>query len=135
MNSEYIETPRTKSTVMVVEDDDGLRNLYRKILERGNYVVEDFSNPDSAYLRLQHTALAPKHFSIVLSDLAMPVGIQGLELAIKANEILPDLPFVIASGTSGDLNNLKLPPNLKKVLTKPLPMSELIRTLNEYKRD
>ena len=82
------------NVVLIVEDDEKLRDMYRKLLESVGYIC--IVAPDG-YQGLEILSKNMNTIDLVLLDLVMP-GIDGLEVlkAIKAN---PDkygtMPIVI----------------------------------------
>ena len=84
---------RTGQTVLVVEDEDGLRQLTRRLLQGQGYVVLTAANAAEAM------ALVDAHASIdlLLTDVVMP-GASGAELTKQAVERRPALRVIYMSG-------------------------------------
>jgi PAS domain S-box-containing protein len=88
------DTPSTVSgsgTVLVVEDDDGVRALVQGVLERGGYHVRATGDPRAAL------ELAQEPFDLLLTDMRMP-GMTGSELAGQ----LPGRRVLFMSGYTGE---------------------------------
>ena len=85
----------TDRTILLVEDDEPLRKLVSRILNRTGYTVVSASNGEEA-LRLIDS---PEHTGIdlLVSDVVMP-GIGGKALAEKLQARLPDLKVLFISG-------------------------------------
>jgi PAS domain S-box-containing protein len=85
----------TDRTILLVEDDEPLRKLVSRILNRTGYTVVSASNGEEA-LRLIDS---PEHTGIdlLVSDVVMP-GIGGKALAEKLEARLPDLKVLFISG-------------------------------------
>lgn len=85
----------TDRTILLVEDDEPLRKLVSRILNRTGYTVVSASNGEEA-LRLIDS---PEHTGIdlLVSDVVMP-GIGGKALAEKLQARLPDLKVLYISG-------------------------------------
>ena len=85
----------TDRTILLVEDDEPLRKLVSRILNRTGYTVVSASNGEEA-LRLIDS---PEHTGIdlLVSDVVMP-GIGGKALAEKLQARLPDLMVLFISG-------------------------------------
>ncbi len=81
-------------TVLVVEDDDGLRALARKVLARYGYAVLDAPNGDEA-LRVsqQHQGA----IDLLLTDVVMP-GMTGPTLADRLAQLRPTIKVLYTSG-------------------------------------
>ena len=84
-------------TVLAVDDEEDLLSLARQYLETLGYTVETASN---ASMALQLLTENPS-IKLLFSDVVMPGGINGYELAEKATELKPDLKVLLTSGYSG----------------------------------
>jgi len=81
-------------TVLLVEDDDQVREVARLILRRHGYTVLAARNGDEAE-RICEAHGPPVH--LLFTDLVMP-GITGRELAIRLRRLRPDLKVLCMSG-------------------------------------
>jgi nitrogen-specific signal transduction histidine kinase/ActR/RegA family two-component response regulator len=84
-------------TVLLVEDEDGLRNLTRTLLERCGYTVLVAKNASEA-LEVSRQHKGPVH--LLLTDVVMP-GANGRVLAQQLSEQRPDIKVVYMSGYTG----------------------------------
>jgi len=82
-------------TVLCVDDDAGIRELYQALLGRNGYQVIAASNGRNA-LRLFHSK--EKVIDAVILDYEMP-GMNGLELAVHLKGRQPTLPVIMISGS------------------------------------
>jgi DNA-binding NtrC family response regulator len=89
----------TDLTVLVVDDEDDLREVIRRILERKGFSVLVAGDADEAVAVCRDY---PGEIHVLLTDLSLP-GIRGNELARQAVEVRPGLRVVYVSGTSRDL--------------------------------
>jgi CheY-like chemotaxis protein len=80
-------------TILVVDDQPGIRRLVRRLLELDDYVVIVFGDGESAIQRLPE--LPP--LSCALLDLTMP-SMDGLTLSRALREQRQSLPIVFMSG-------------------------------------
>jgi len=69
----------TPPSVMVVDDEDELANLFRTFLKRSGFNCVSFTNPLSA---LDHYSQNHDKYSVVLTDWKMP-NLDGIQLAKK----------------------------------------------------
>lgn len=83
-------------TIVVVEDDDDIRDLVTLILRRSGYNVVDASQHSAMDLARTKDA----HIDVLLTDVVMP-GISGIELARRVREARPDVPVLFMSGHTG----------------------------------
>src|SRR3990172_2055249 len=77
---------------MLVDDDDSVREALTEILSRRGWLVEDFSNAESAI-----TALKRENYGVILADVNMP-GLSGMDFLHLARESAPDVPVVMITG-------------------------------------
>ena len=90
--------PGTQERILVVEDDDALRELVVRMLKDLDYQVVDM--PDAA---AAHAALASEErMDLILSDVVLPGGTSGPEFIVQARETYPDLNVVFMSGYPAD---------------------------------
>jgi CheY-like chemotaxis protein len=85
------------SRILLCEDEAAVRQVTRRILERGGYVVEDTGVPSQA-LELLRT----QKFDLLLTDVVMP-EMNGKELADQACALLPHLTVLFLSGYAGGI--------------------------------
>jgi CheY-like chemotaxis protein len=85
-------------TVLVVEDETGIRALVRKILERQGYRVLDAAQADAA-IRLCEEFRGP--IQLVITDVVMP-EMGGREMVEKLAEIRPGIKVLYVSGYTDD---------------------------------
>jgi nitrogen-specific signal transduction histidine kinase/CheY-like chemotaxis protein len=83
-----------KETVLVVEDQDEVRNLVEEILGMQGYTVLKASNGDEA-LQLGKSRKKPIH--LLLTDMVMP-GMNGKELAERMQKMSPGMKVILMSG-------------------------------------
>ena len=79
--------------VLVVDDDDVIRETLRELLE-GSYQCQEASTAEEALSKLQ-----AQRFDVVLTDISMP-GLSGSELLERVRELYPETPVIIMSGLS-----------------------------------
>ncbi len=91
--------PQGNETILVVEDDAHVRSLTSRILERQGYrVLEACHGPDA----LGVWGAQGGNIDLVLTDLVMPEGMDGRELAARLIRLKPGLRVVFMSGYSAD---------------------------------
>jgi CheY-like chemotaxis protein len=85
-------------TVLVVEDEEGVRLLTRRVLERAGYRVFDASNPEqAAQIFERHMS----EFKLLVTDVIMP-GSSGPSLYERLARQRPDLKVLYVSGYTDD---------------------------------
>jgi signal transduction histidine kinase/CheY-like chemotaxis protein len=119
--------PPVEEWVLVVEDADGLRELFRRLLQGQGYTVLVASNADEA-LRLfeEHPSI-----DLLLTDVVMP-GASGPELTRQLVERRPALKVVYMSGyTEEAIVEHGVPKPGVAFLHKPFTSDALVRKLRE----
>ncbi len=115
--------------VLLVEDDPSVRRVVRQQLVDLGYPVIEAENGIRALEMLEHIA----DIAIVVSDVIMPGGINGRQLATTALERHPQLHVVLMSGYTDEAaqgGSDELP-----VLAKPFSRQELARAMQNVYRD
>ena len=114
--------PRGSATVLVAEDDDGLRRLMTQVLGRNGYRVVASESGEQA---LEAARVFDEPIDLLVSDVVMP-GLSGPEIAASLQLEHPELLVLLTSGTA-DASVLKgLVPGTSGFLAKPFRPSGLI---------
>jgi CheY-like chemotaxis protein len=93
-----IEDLRGTERVLLVEDEDPVREVSARLLKRAGYTVVDSKDGQRALDEFDRHHAA---FDIVITDMAMP-GMGGRELAQRLRSRSPDIPIVFMSGYTDD---------------------------------
>ncbi|GIW50766.1 MAG: hypothetical protein KatS3mg081_0121 [Gemmatimonadales bacterium] len=114
------------ATILVVEDDPGVRGIVKTVLQRGGYRILAFGSPREALetLKREHPEV-----DLLVSDVVMP-GIRGPELHREIARLYPDLPVLYLSGYPGDPTSGEalLPPDAP-FIGKPFHPDALAKTV------
>ncbi|MQT95711.1 putative bifunctional diguanylate cyclase/phosphodiesterase [Pseudomonas helleri] len=114
--------PTTPATLLIVDDDEGIRKLLAIMLEDQGY--QTLSAP-SGEMALAMVARQPP--DLILLDAMMP-GMDGYQVArhIKANVATANIPIIMLSGLSEQSARLSgLEAGAEEVLSKPVVNDEL----------
>jgi DNA-binding response OmpR family regulator len=89
----------TRLTVLVVDDEEDLRDIIRRMLQRRGFdtLIAGDSQEAIAVLR-DH----PGKIDILVTDLGLP-GVSGGELSRTATEVRPDMRVIYISGLPKDM--------------------------------
>jgi len=111
-------------TVLLVEDEEELRESMRDALEMEGYDVVAATDGLDALERLEHI----EHVCIVLLDLLMP-RMDGWEFfeKFRARPELAAVPVIVHSSAPS-----RAPAGVTKVLQKPLQIDRLLDVVREY---
>jgi two-component system cell cycle sensor histidine kinase/response regulator CckA len=91
-----VEAPRSE-TVLLVEDSDELRSLVRGMLIAGGLEVYEASEAKEALAIIGHIE---KPLHLLITDIVMPGGIDGHQLAQQLYEVYPRLKVLYITGYS-----------------------------------
>jgi PAS domain S-box-containing protein len=96
------EAPKGCGTILVVEDDRPVRDITERLLSHLGYrTLLAASGPEAlALLRRDAT------IELLFSDIVMPAGMSGIELARLARRARPGLKVLLSSGYPGDETKL-----------------------------
>ncbi|MGE3875885.1 MAG: PAS domain S-box protein [Parvibaculaceae bacterium] len=112
-------------TILVVEDDDGVRNLTVTRLVTLGFKIHE--SPDGASaIKLLESGL---RVDLLFSDLVMPGGMTGYDVARRAKEIDPKIRILLTSGYAEDLLRADDLGSLK-LLRKPYRLADLRKALD-----
>jgi PAS domain S-box-containing protein len=122
---------RGSGHILVVDDEDLVRNLAKFTLERYGYTTEVASNGEEG---LNIFSARPGEFAAVILDLTMPV-MGGEEMLTHVRRIRPDVPVVLSSGFS-EIDALRRfhDRGLAGFLQKPYTATALARKLKQALR-
>jgi DNA-binding NtrC family response regulator len=86
-------------TVLVVEDEDVVRGVVVQVLTRQGYTVLEAGQGDEALARCRSH---PSRIDLLLTDMVMPGGLNGRQLAEQALTIRPEMRVLLMSGYTTD---------------------------------
>lgn len=115
------EALKDKHRILIVDDDDSLRDLMMDILESRHYAVSCFGEAVSAI-----EAFKKNKYDLVITDLSLP-GISGLELAVELKGINPAAPVILVSGWGSEMEKIgEQNPEIDHVLPKPFNLVDFL---------
>lgn len=120
----------TGPEVLVVDDDDDLRELYAEVLRAGGYAVVEAASGEDAITRL--ASFRPQ---VVVTDLSMP-GMSGMELAehFRRDDYPPPAPPVIVVSGFAVAEHEILSRGAAAFLAKPFDPEHLVATVRAVLR-
>jgi two-component system cell cycle sensor histidine kinase/response regulator CckA len=131
MTASHEEHPPLRAgleTILLVEDDPGIRRVARRVLEMQAYTVLVASTATEA---LELAAQFEGRIDLLLTDVVMP-GLTGPRLAELLQHERPGLPVLYMSGYTDDaiLSNGQLAPDTE-FLSKPFTPETLLRRVRQ----
>src|SRR3954469_10853241 len=91
--------PETRPTVLVVDDEEDLRDIMRRMLERRGFSTLVAGDSGEAITACRNH---PGEIDILVTDLGLP-GVSGGELSRTATELRPEMRVVYISGLPKDI--------------------------------
>ncbi len=120
---------RGGETILVVEDKDPVRAIIRAVLTRFGYRVILAADGLEALTRW---AEHKDQIRLLFTDVVMPGGMTGKDLADRLRAVRPDLKIIFCSGYNADIIDpavLKVPGT--RFLAKPFDVGSLAQTVRE----
>lgn len=117
-----------KPTVLFVDDDDNILDVVSESLADAGYDLKLARNAHEALEIVERG----DQIDVVFSDISMPGGLSGIDLANKIHEARPNLRVILSSGYSPHW--LPDMPDNCEFLPKPYELSDLDRLLKRPRR-
>jgi signal transduction histidine kinase/ActR/RegA family two-component response regulator len=116
--------PSGRERILVAEDDELVRAVAVKILERGGYAVSAVEHGEAAC-----RAVAEEAFDLLILDVVMP-GMSCRDVIARVRVVRPNIPILLSSGYTASTNValLREEPGLK-LLSKPYDPDRMLRTV------
>ena len=92
------KTEAQGETILVVEDNDLVRDVTEMLLKELDYNVLSTGDPSEAIRIIKE---CPEKIHLIVSDVVMP-GMSGRDMAKKITNILPDIKILFMSGYNSD---------------------------------
>jgi len=116
-------------TVLIVEDEEMLRELAREILKDSGYQILEATSGREA-LDVWHRYSGK--IDLLLTDMVMPEGVSGVELAERLVKEMPQLKVIFMSGyTSDDVSAEMLQRTNASFIQKPYGHAELTKVVRD----
>ena len=121
-------TTGSRKSVLLVDDDPGIRSVARKILERGGFLVSTAEGGEEA-IRLFESK--PQAFDAVVLDMVLP-DMSGVRVFEGLVGLRPEIGIVLCTGYAevSELQEL-IQRGVSSVLYKPFRMEELRSAVNQ----
>ncbi len=113
--------PTPRLTIMLVDDDEAVRDMIRRTLERQRHTVLDAASGEQA---LQLNRMFNEHIDLLITDIRMP-GMTGLELRDAFVALRPNVHVLFISGHAEEFTRGELRDHQTPFLGKPFTMEQL----------
>ena len=121
-----------KRKILVIDDDEDLRDVICWALEKAGYSVHGYGNPQEALLGLEQGRHDPK---LMIVDFQMD-ELDGFEFIQAKRQIdfegISDCPVMIITSSLEDATFDTGAEDLKEILPKPLDLEALIEKVNQF---
>lgn len=121
-------TDNHNKTILVVEDEDEIRFLATMLLEGEGYRVLEAANGNEAFAVLKQEG---HDIDLLFTDIAMPGGMNGVQVAARMQTVMPDIKLLFTSGYAArSLPDMTLIDNYP-MIDKPYRPQDLIVKIRE----
>jgi PAS domain S-box-containing protein len=114
-----------RECILLVDDEEVLVEVEKRMLETYGYTVEGYNSPVEALTAFRAN---PEKYALILTDQTMP-HLTGVQLGQEARRTRSDIPIVIASGFSDGLSAEMRGPDTTVVM-KPIAGRELAESVH-----
>jgi two-component system phosphate regulon response regulator OmpR len=123
-SSEGSAATDVSTPLLIVEDDEEMRDLLKEALSDEGYLAEAVPDGAQALIRLRSET-----FAAIVLDQRMP-GLSGLAILPGVKTICPDTPVILITAFGDDGTRAEaLEKGASACLLKPFPMEELFRAV------
>ena len=121
----------TQKKILIVEDEEDIREILRLVLEKADFICFEADNIKDAYIKI--IDLQP---DLVLLDWMLPAG-SGIDLArrLKRDELTASLPIIMLTAREEEADKvLGLDSGADDFITKPFSSRELVARVKSVMR-
>lgn len=113
------------ATVLLIEDEDVVRQVIAEVLEAAGYKVMALSDAEPALNAVNYDSI-----DLIITDLAMPTRGEEAIPTLRSSGVT--VPIIVLSGILKDGDDLSLKSiGADRVLAKPLDIKLLLNTIHE----
>ena len=118
--------------VLIVDDDENILNVYRKIFARKKYIVE-ITNSALQVIEM----IKRDDYDILITDMYMP-ELTGIDLITKVKQISPKIEIILVTGNGSIENAVRaIKEGAYTYIQKPIDFDELflnLKKIQDYKK-
>lgn len=115
-----------KARVLLVEDEPAVRELLAEVLAAADLDVSEAENGEQAMMKLEQE----DGIDLLLTDVHMPGRFDGVDVALWARVLRPDLPVVFATGRPDAVQPFGQLGLREALLAKPFGAPEAVSAVN-----
>jgi len=115
-------------SILIVDDEESVANVIKRMLERLGYSVEIKTSSINALKAFRKN---PEKYDLVITDLTMP-SMNGLQLARRLNEKRAGIPVILITGYGEEVTaQMQKEHGIREILGKPIVLVELATTIRK----
>lgn len=115
--------------ILVIDDDDQVRTLFRMILERAGYQVEEAADGRSGARKFRENPA-----DLIITDIIMPEQ-EGIQTILELRRDFPDVKIIAISGggttPSGTYLDLANRLGARRTFSKPIKRQQLLDAVEQ----
>ncbi|MGZ4850301.1 MAG: response regulator [Candidatus Bathyarchaeia archaeon] len=112
--------------ILVVDDDEGIRNTMKAILEDEGYIVDSAATGSEAVQKTDETV-----YNVALIDIRLP-DMEGVELLTRMKDVVPKIRKIMVTGYPSIQNAITaLNNNADAYIVKPVDIQKMLGTIRE----
>ena len=123
--------PTGSERILVVDDNEDLLNVTTTMLSTFGYQVSCAHNGAEALRTLQ----SDQPFELLFSDIVMPNGMNGIELAREAKRLRKDIKILLTSGYADGMLQRNNAVGEFSIIDKPFSLADLARRVQSTLRE
>lgn len=118
--------PTGNERILFIDDEKALAEMGSNMLESLGYLVTAKTDSIDA---LETFRSKPEEYDLVITDMTMP-GLTGRELAEELMAIRPDVPIILCTGFSSQINEkLAMEAGLRELVMKPYNIATMAQVI------
>lgn len=129
--SKVQSTPKGSESVLIVDDNEELLSATSSMLKTFGYQVACAHNGTEALQLLRGS----QHFDLLFSDIVMPNGINGIELAREATRLRKGVKILLTSGYADEALQRHQAVGEFAIIDKPFGLADLAQRVRSILRD
>ncbi len=122
------EEPGDRRTILLVEDEPAVAEVARSVLQEEGYLVLE-ANDGLGALQIWNDHRG--QIDLLLTDIKMPHGMSGLDLADNLRALKPELKIIYTSGCNPEILHAEFQSGKDNFLAKPFSpahLQQIVRT-------
>jgi CheY-like chemotaxis protein len=129
-NLKNAETSKGNETILLVEDESALRQVARAVLANSGYKVLEAEDGAAA---LEVWEQNSSHITLLVTDVTMPNGLDGIQLATRLLKKKSDLKVIIMSGYNENMQKIRqlFKDNEVELIQKPFSGERLLAVVRQ----